>query len=331
MKLQFKHIVLIALILCLPTSPAWAWYGKGHVVATQFALAALPDDVPPFFREGGELVVSTVVDPDTFARGGGPWELRSVESQEHFFDLEFFTKAADTKEPWTLPATRFEFLEQCYGRNVKPYRVGLAPYAIMEWTQRLTVAFAEHRRWPEDKAIQQKCLVYAGFLAHYAQDICQPLHTTISYDGRVEKPSDPSPRTGIHNKVDSLIGRLDAKPTDVLTGLNTTPLYNREDLPKPPTTAPTSGPTARPGPSPLLQAVMAQIEASHKLVGTVYELEESLPDFDYSKPLSDTPAVHDFALERLRETTRFTASLFLTAWRDSEFIEIPAWHRGEHE
>jgi len=326
MKNYVTHALLFLLVLCLPCSPAWAWYGKGHDVATRLALAALPDGVPAFFRGGGELVVGAVFDPDTFARAGGPWELRSVESQEHFFDVEFLT---DAKEPWTLPATRFEFLEQCYERKVKPYRVGLAPYAVMEWTHRLAVAFAQHRRWPDDKAIQQKCLVYAGFLAHYAQDVCQPLHTTVSYDGRVEKIGDPSPRSGIHNKIDSLIGRLNAKPDDVLTGLTIQPLYDRSDLPKPPTTAPATA--ARPGPSPLLKAILSQIHASHARVDDVYALEKSLPDFDYSKPLSDIPAVHDFALERLRETTRFTASLFLTAWRDSEHIEIPAWHRGEHE
>jgi len=339
MKQHIQLTLVAVLVLCVSNPPAWAWYGKGHVVATELALDALPDDMPTFFREGSEFVTGIVTEPDVFSRPGVPWELRSVESQEHFFDLEFLT---DAKEPWKLPATRFEFLEQCYDRKIKPYRVGLAPYAVVEWTQRLTVAFAEHRRWPDDKAIQQKCLLYAGFLAHYAQDICQPLHTTIHYDGRVKTPSDLSPRTGIHNKIDSLIGRLDTKPADVLKDLKIAPVYDRLRIePKtvttmPTTTAtsttPTTTPTAlRPSVSPLLQAVLAQIEASHKLVDQVYEMESVLPDFDYTKPLSDNATVHDFALERLRETTRFTAALYLTAWRDSEFIEIPDWVRGRHE
>jgi len=337
MKKHTTLILLVALFLAMPNA-AFAWHDAGHMAATTFALAALPEDVPEFFREGGELAAGSVTDPDMFTRPVAPWELHSVESQEHFFDVEFLTAG---EEKWILPATRFEFLEQCYDRKTKPYRVGLAPYAVMEWTQRLTVAFAEHRRRPDDQAVRQKCLVYAGILAHYAGDVCQPLHTSIHYDGKVAKIGDPSPRSGIHNKVDGLIGKLNAKPDDVLKGLKIGPLYDRTALaPKTPTTAPATAPATvpttapatatRPGPSPLLQAILAEIHASHGLVDQVYALESDLPDMD--KPLpADSLKVRDFALDRLRGSTRFVASLYLTAWRDSEFIEIPAWHRGKHE
>ena len=325
---QHPKLTFLALLaLCLPCSSAWAWHDKGHEAATGFALAALPDDVPAFFREGGEVVRGAVTEPDMFTKPVAPWELHAAEAQEHFFDIEFLADGH-----LTLKATRFEFLEQCYDKQIKPYRVGLAPYAVMEWTHRLTIAFAQHRRWPEDKAIQQKCLLYAGFLAHYAQDLCQPLHTSIHYDGRVAKLGDPSPRSGIHNKVDALPGKLDAKPDDVLKDLKIQPLIDRTAEPA---TSATSQPATNPArtpnpPSPLLKAILTQIEANHKLVDRVYELEKDLPGMHDPLP-EDSHKVRAFALERLRESTRFSASLLLTAWRESEFIEIPAWHRGKHE
>ena len=57
---------------------------------------------------------------------------------------------------------------------------------LMHWQNGqsgLAVAFAEYRKWPDNPMIQHKCFLYAGFLAHYAQDMCQPLHLTINFDG----------------------------------------------------------------------------------------------------------------------------------------------------
>ena len=82
-------------------------------------------------------------------------------------------------------------------------RLGLLPYAIAETTYMLSLALAEHHRWPDNQAIQSKCLVYAGLLSHYAEDACMPLHATVHWDGRV-LPNGQSPRTGIHSRVDGL-------------------------------------------------------------------------------------------------------------------------------
>ncbi len=54
---------------------------------------------------------------------------------------------------------------------------------MTEWTFRLTITLAEYRRWPDNPAIRAKCLVYAGILAHCAEDVRTPLHATIHRDG----------------------------------------------------------------------------------------------------------------------------------------------------
>jgi len=287
-----KRCFAAVLLVCLGAGgAAHAWYADGHVKATRAALAALKGRLPRFFLRGAETVVKTSPDPDLLRLRQVP-ELRDAESPEHFLDLELLRGAP-------LPATRSEYLRLCARKRLDPSRAGYVPYAVVEWTQRLTIAFAEHRRDPEDPHIRARCLVYAGLLAHYAQDLCQPLHTTVHYDGRVGADG-VSPRTGIHAKVDALLGKA------LLT----------RDLLRPPRLQPFS---------PLMPAVVAELKRSHALVDRVYALEKDLPEV--GAPLAAGSKAASFAQERLRACAEFTAALYLTAWADSARIELPDWFR----
>src|SRR5581483_6890740 len=97
-----------------------------------------------------------------------------AEGPEHYLDSELLKDRP-------LPPTRYRFIALCAELNLDPSKVGLVPYAIAEGTERLAIAFAEHRKWPQNPYIQQKALVYAGRLAHYSCDLCMPLHTTIDH------------------------------------------------------------------------------------------------------------------------------------------------------
>ena len=190
----------------------------------------------------------------------------------------------------------------CDKLDIKPEDVGLVPYAVAEWTERLAVAFAEYRKWPDNPFIQSKCLVYAGFIAHYAQDLCQPLHVTIHFDGRVS-PDGTSPRTGIHSQVDGLIQRLDLDPDVLAEGQKVSPLAE------------------------LMPGILEELGRSRSLIDRVYELEEALPPA--AGPWTPVSEVVDFAAERARKAVRFTAALYLTAWERSARIELPAWLERE--
>jgi hypothetical protein len=276
------------------SADAAAWHGKGHDLATRVSLAALRKRMPAFFTAGVETIAHCSLDGDAFTRPIAPPELNEQEAPEQYFDMELLGG-----EP--VPPSRYAFIEFCAQKGLKPNKVGLLPYAVVEWTQRLTVAFAEHRRWPEDPHISAKCLVYAGLLAHYAQDLCQPLHLTIHWDGRA-KEDGSSPRSGIHNKVDALLGKLRVNPQEVAASLRVEPMEG------------------------LLPAVLAEIDRGRALVDRVYELERQLPAME--EPLAAEGKVADFAAERLRAAARFLASLYLTAWTNSRKIELPPWHRA---
>jgi hypothetical protein len=140
--------------------------------------------------------------------------------------------------------------------------------------------------------------VYAGFLAHYAQDLCQPLHTTIHYDGRAGGDG-ASPRSGIHFLVDGLPTQLTLDASKVDPGRDVKTLDK------------------------LLPGILAEFARSHALVDRVYELEPQLQGAKSAAGPSAQAAI--FGVERMRTSARFTAELLLTAWQRSADVELPEW------
>lgn len=275
----------------IPAAVAWGWHAKGHETVSRAAVEALPEEMPAFFRQGGALIAHTALDNDAFTRPIAPRELHASEAPEHYFDVELL-------EGQPIPPTRQDLLKLCMDKKLDPSKVGMLPYALLEWTQRLTVAFAEHRAWPDDPHIRTKCLVYAGLLSHYAADSAQPLHTTIHYDGRVGADG-KSPRSGIHARVDQVLQKAEATR---------------------------NAPAARVQAfENLAQAIREQIAASNGCVEAVYRLEGQLPAMDAPLP-ADAREVQRFAQGRFCAARDFAASLMLTAWRDSARISLPAWH-----
>ena len=295
MKRQHRTIVWAALailaVVALLARLAGGWHEKEHFAIAHAAVEAAGDDLPAFFRTDGPAAAGYgAVDPDVFKNRAAP-HLHHAEQPEHFHDLEYF---ADEE----LPSERYAFLKRCYERGLDPRRVGLLPYAITEWTERLTMAMALHRRWPDDPHVRRKCLVYAGLLAHYAGDLWQPLHTTIHYDGRVEKAGDASPRTGVHAKMDGLLRRVELPAgwdNDV-----TPRVYDD-----------------------VWAATLRELRRSHARVDRVYALEDRLPGREEDR--SDDAAVRRFAVELARHATAFTASLYRTAWAKSAKVKLPDW------
>jgi hypothetical protein len=336
--MRVLRIFLVAAVLASGVASLHAWYTKGHRRACDLALRSLPKEMPEFFRNGGELMNGLVHDPDLFTRPVAPPQLHDVEALNHYFDME---PLGDEK----LPLTRYEFLEIVYRKKLQPSKVGLLPYAVVECTERLGVAFAEYREHPDDKVIQTKCLVYAAQLAHYAQDLCQPLHTTIDHDGRA-KADGSSPHSGIHAKIDRMIGQLAEGrlplPAAIKPQALTTPPREPRTGVSGSSSEPRTGVSGSSSPKSkqdfqahrkvetaraqeLMDAVMAELHRSHDLVDKVYAMEKDLPA-DWKAPLP--PNVEAFAQERLTRSAQFTASLFMTAWQDSQFIEFPEWYRG---
>jgi hypothetical protein len=268
--------------------PAGAWLVKGHERVTIDAIALLPESVPGFFRGGAAIAGHASVDPDLWRNPGTP-ELAARSGPEHYLDLELLRGEA-------LPERRSDYLTLLARLRVEPHRAGALPYAIVEGAERLALCFSEHRRWPADETIRAKCLLAAGWLAHFAADLAQPLHTTIHHDGRT-LPDGRSPRSGIHSRVDGLFAPRYLAGRGLLAGV--APARFDE----------------------LWPALRAELAASHALVDRVYELERAIG----GRGARVDPRVAAFARERYRATARFVAGVLLWSWERAAAIELPEW------
>lgn len=296
------------LLFALPRMAA-GWHDEGHVYIALAAVESSSDGgegegeggqggeggegMPSFFCDGAEVIAHVAIDPDLFRNRGTP-QLRAAEDGEHYLDLELLRGRE-------LPRTRPAYVKLAEELGVDPFEAGFLPYAVTEWTQRLTLAFAEVRADPEDEAAKAKALVYAGLLAHYAADLHQPLHTSVHYDGRADA-NGKSPRSGIHRRVDAL-------PTKMT--------YNelfKELLPEAEGGA---------GVEDVWGYVMSQLAASHAELDRVYELEARLGDAEELNLEDD--AVRRFTRERVRAGAVFLAELYRSAWENSAAVKLEPW------
>lgn len=289
MKRFYIPAALGALALSV-LAPAHAWWTNGHSLIAEAAVRSLPDDVPASFRSGAALVAHCAQDPDVTKNNATPVN-KDREEPDHYIDWELLQNKP-------LPANRYDFVLQCAEQKQDPRKVGLLPYSVAEWTERLAVGFAEYRKWPANPSIPIKCQVYAGILAHYTGDLCQPLHVTIDHDGRA-KPDGSSPRSGIHAGMDSLVEKLGLKVDDLARDQKIEAV------------------------DALMPAILAEIQQSRGQIDRTYALEASLPPRNGA--WTPSPEVARFGTERGREATRFTAAMILTAWRKSARITIPSF------
>jgi hypothetical protein len=186
----------------------------------------------------------------------------------------------------SLPAERRAYEAWLRASDRGADKVGAVLYRVQEETERLTILFAELRRSPKSEILRSAAAAQIGRLSHYTSDLVQPLHTTKDFDGR------DGARTGIHLEVDGWLGRL-------------------PPLARQPSAAPLRD---------LRAATLARLREAHRLLDALYAVHEQAPK---KGPL--TGPARDFAQRRAATAVRFSACVVLTAWRDSETLELPAW------
>jgi hypothetical protein len=256
-----------ALALLLVAAPAAAWHARGHRAVAEGAVAILPEELPAPFRAAAASIAHHSVDPDLWRHRATP-ALAEATASRHYLH----------REP------------QAGGD-------GGLERTIVELTEQLTLAFAELRRRPDDADLLASSVVVAGWLAHFAADLAQPLHTTIHHDGWA-LPDGGTPRDGVHATFDGLLER-------VVRGAASAGLEPIEI-------------------EALESALERELAASHAEVDAVYA---ALDRFAAAGGELDARTAA-LVCRRYEAAVRLLAGLYRHAWRRSATIELPRWLDG---
>jgi hypothetical protein len=181
---------LLSLLLCLATTPLYAWGEKGHYLVAEAATMSLPTDMPPFFYKAFPELIWLAYDPDRLRNAGE--SIDAVNPPDHFLDYEY---VADLK----LPADRYKYLHllETSGKlrqhGLDNATIGFLPWRVAELSEQLQ---AEWRQWrssrpgsPERAFIERDIIHIAGVLGHFAGDSANPHHATWNFNGW----ADPNP------------------------------------------------------------------------------------------------------------------------------------------
>jgi hypothetical protein len=192
---MLRCAMVAILVLLLPT-PAFAWGAAAHRFITGRALDLLPPEIKPFFDHYREEIVLRSTDPDLWRNAG--WE----DDPNHFINL-------GVREYGPYP---FLDLPREYGAAIEKFgmatlrRNGLLPWREAEEfgnLRRAMEGFARRAPYAPTDVV-----LFASVAAHYIQDAHQPLHATNNYDGAMTN------QRGVHARFETaLFARYQSKLT----------------------------------------------------------------------------------------------------------------------
>jgi hypothetical protein len=265
------------------------WGDAGHRITARAAAAALPAEMPAFFRDAAPQLAYLNPEPDRWrARDESRLDaaLEGATAPDHFLDLELIP---ESRRAGALGAKdRYAFADSLRAARVDPATAGALPFAILEVTQRMRVAFRQWRRAPNDterRWIEARIINDAGILGHYVADGSNPAHTTIHYNGWVgANPNGYATDTRFHGRFESAFVQSRVTLADV----------------EPAVRAPvTVLPALRP-------AIIAYFMATHAEVERLYQLDKASP-FQGAEHKA-------FAVTRLAAGATMLRDLWWTAW-----------------
>jgi len=284
---------LLASVILLISSSAFAWGEKGHYLVSEAATFGLPNDMPLFFYKAYPELIFLAYDPDRW-RGAGE-SLDAANPPDHFLDYEYVSHL-------DLPPDRYKFIA-LMGSSGTLRRLGISntaagflPWKIAEMTELLTSEFRQWRFAPagsrEREFIQRDIIHVAGVLGHFAGDAANPHHASINYNGWVE----PNPN---HYPTDcDTHARFETRFVShaIVLG-DVTPLLKPAEVRK-----------------DYFATAVDFVHGSQSLVETLYRMDRD-GAFDVFRPVS--PEAKRFTAQRLAAGASLIRDLWWSAWRNS--------------
>jgi hypothetical protein len=275
------------------TANARFWGETGHLIIGDAAAAALPAEMPQFFRDARAQLAYLNPEPDRWRdskeRALDP-ALNDAQSIEHFIDLEAVPGNALNAR------NRYAFVDSLYAHGVKSTSPGFLPYRILELTQTLRIEF---RLWRAERdtatrrMIEQRIINDAGILGHYVGDGSNPHHTTVNFNGwaSAENPRGFTTSRDFHDRFESQYVRSHMTVADVQ------PL-----IPRSPQTV-----------TSLRDGIWGYLRTTFGRLDRLYELEKIEP-FGVATVGAEHKA---FTAERLAAGATELRDLWWTAWATS--------------
>lgn len=285
--------LLAGALLLARATPAAAWGAYGHQLVGGAAAAALPAEMPAFFRQAGAQLAYLNPEPDRWLdraeRELDP-ALNGASAPEHFIDADLIP--ADRLAGALGAPNRLAYADTLRALGLDVATVGLLPYSIVELTQRLRTDFRRWRAAPDSatrRFIEQRIVDDAGILGHFVADASNPAHVTKHYNGWVgDNPSGYTTDRTFHSRFESAFVQAHVKAAD-LTPLVAARAAVHEDV---------------------RAATLAYLRRTGAELTRLYDLEKSAK-FD----AANTSEAHKrFAAERLAAGTTMLRDLWWTAW-----------------
>jgi hypothetical protein len=272
------------------TANARFWGEAGHLLVGDAAGAAIPPEMPEFFRSARAQLAYLNPEPDRWRdskeRGLDP-ALDGAASIEHFIDLEAVPGNS------LNAANRYAFLDSIHAHGGTGSGPGLLPYRILELTQTLRIEFRLWRAAKDSstrREIEQRIINDAGILGHYVGDGSNPHHVTMNHDGWAspDNPKGFSAAKGFHSRFESQYVQSHMTAADIQ------PL-----VPKTPQTI-----------TPLRDGIWSYLRTSFGRLDRLYELDR----MEAFGPQTQGVEHKKFAAERLAAGATELRDLWWTAW-----------------
>jgi len=276
------------------------WGEAGHRITARAASAALPAEMPQFFRDAAPQLAYLNPEPDRWrARDESRLDaaLEGATAPDHFLDLEMIP--APRRAGALAAKDRYAFADSLRAASVDPASAGALPFAMLEVTQRLRVAFRQWRRVQNDterRWIEARIINDAGILGHFVADGSNPAHTSIHYNGWVgANPNGYATDNRFHGRFESAFVQTRVKLDDVQPAVRSDAVVL---------------PSLRP-------AITAYFMQTHGELERLYQLDKASP-FNGEQQGVEHKA---FAVKRLAAGATMLRDLWWTAWITSGDVD----------
>ena len=157
------RILLFALLLISGATLAWAWGDLAHQMVNAAAIENLPEPLRSYFQARRQYLLEHASEPDEVAHAS------PEERPHHYTEINGYSRPP-------FRAFQRRFVTQHWNPPSSQCTHGDSIWQIEAYSQRLSDDM-RRRRW-------QDADHDAIYVAHYAADLTQPLHTVTNYDGQ---------------------------------------------------------------------------------------------------------------------------------------------------